>query len=102
MAVIVGTTFVRGDANDDGLVTVGDVIYIIEAVFQNGPAIPCLAAADVSGDTPGQISTVDLLVILEFLFLDGAEPPAPFPDCGSGESTRNARARRAAHRAGGR
>lgn len=77
--------FIRGDADDDGAVTILDAFYIVEAVFKQGPAIECAAAADLTGATPGEIGVVDVLALLQYLYLEAAAPPAPFPACGSAE-----------------
>ena len=79
-------TFRRGDANYDGGVGLPDALAILNYGFGMSVTPPCLAALDVSGD--GEITALtDALDLLNFLFLDGAPPPAPHPDCGVDPST---------------
>ncbi|MCA8961009.1 MAG: dockerin type I repeat-containing protein [Planctomycetes bacterium] len=77
-------TFVRGDANGDGGINVGDPVAILAQLFEpSPPTLPCDDAADTNGD--GAMDIADAVYALSYLFLTGSpEPPAPFPDCGVG------------------
>jgi hypothetical protein len=55
-----------GDANDDGNVSVLDVVYLLDYLFRNEPAPPYPIDADVDG-TAG-INLGDILQLMEFLF----------------------------------
>lgn len=72
---------VRGDANLDGVVDIGDVSGIIAYMFQGAPST-CRSALDA--DDSEVISLADAFRVLCHLFVcDGAPPiPAPFPGCG--------------------
>ncbi|MFN0151607.1 MAG: hypothetical protein ACKVU1_12965, partial [bacterium] len=72
--------FVRGDANGDLLVHISDGIYILNYMFQSGPA-NCVLAMDANDDGGVQIS--DPVYIFNYLFTSGPPPlsPAP-PNCG--------------------
>ncbi len=72
--------FVRGDANGDSLVDIGDPITILGVLFNSDPASECLAQLDSNDDN--QIDIGDAIYVLNFLFQDTAQPPAPFPDPG--------------------
>ena len=73
--------FIRGDADGDGsVIVIGDAITVLGGLF-SGETIPCLAGADINGD--GAVDVADPITLLNFGFLGGAPPPAPFPDCGS-------------------
>ncbi|HIC21793.1 MAG TPA: hypothetical protein EYO84_00085 [Planctomycetes bacterium] len=72
--------FVRGDANGDSLVDIGDPITILGVLFNSEPASECLAQLDSNDDN--QIDIGDAIYVLNFLFQDTAQPPAPFPDPG--------------------
>lgn len=72
--------FLRGDANNDGLVDVGDPIYLLNYLFLNGPEPPCPDAAD--GDNDGLINITDAVYLVFYVFGIGVAPPFPFPDCG--------------------
>ncbi len=72
--------YVRGDANDDAVVDLGDPIAILAYLFSGGDAPFCLTAADANGD--GAVDLGDPIRLLTFLFESGAPPEAPYPDCG--------------------
>ena len=74
-------SFVRSDANSDGLVNVTDVTSILGFLFQGKRRlIPCVAALDVNDNNRVELS--DAIYLLGHLFSGGAPPPAPFPLCG--------------------
>lgn len=77
-----GTTFVRGDANSDGLVDISDAVFILASLFVPGSAEPtCVDAADSNDDGTRDIS--DAVFSLAALFVSGAPAlPPPFPSCG--------------------
>jgi hypothetical protein len=63
----------RGDANGDGVRSVADVFYDINALFAGGvaPASPC--RSDVNGD--GHFDVSDVFYLINFAFAGGAPPP---------------------------
>ena len=73
--------FVRGDATEDGSITVADAIAIFEYLFLDFEP-NCIAAIDT--DENQQITITDAFLLLNFLFLGGAPPTSPFPACGPG------------------
>ena len=74
-------TFVRGDADGDGAITVIDAIFTLNALFAGGPQPACAKAADTDDD--GILILIDPIFTLNYLFIRGsAEPPAPGPACG--------------------
>lgn len=83
--VDISRPFVRGDANIDGAVDLGDSIRILDYLFPTGPSIdvasllPCLDAGDLNDDETVDIA--DTIYLLAFLFSGGAPPPAPFDAC---------------------
>jgi len=74
-----GPSYIRGDANADGLLDISDPVSILSALFGGG-AYPCEAGAEVNGDT--QVDIADPVYLLAHLFAGGAGPPPPFPGCG--------------------
>lgn len=79
--VTVHRTFIRGDANSDGLFGLGDGIFILSFLFAAGAAPSCMDAADVNDD--GQpVNISDALYVFSNLFQGGAAPPPPFGGCG--------------------
>ena len=66
-----------GDVNNDGVVNVGDAIYILNYLFKSGPApVPSLCVGDVNNDDA--VNVGDAIYILNWLFKSG---PAPDPNC---------------------
>ena len=77
--------FVRGDANDDGVVTVGDAHKIVSFLFLTVMDISCGDALDF--DNSGEIQITDAIELLRYLVLGDVPPPAPFPDPGPDDSS---------------
>jgi hypothetical protein len=76
------TLFVRGDANDDGLTDISDPLSIVFDLFLERPApAPCRDALDA--DDSGAVNLADAVALLDFLFLNGAVVPLPFPQPGA-------------------
>ena len=72
-------TFIRGDANADGVFNIGDAVFMLAFKFQGGPPPPCSDAADTNDD--GTCNLGDALTLLNALFA-GAPIPAPSFICG--------------------
>jgi hypothetical protein len=72
-----GQPVLCGDVNNDGVVNVGDAIYILNYLFKHGPApVPSLCVGDVNNDDA--VNVGDAIYILNWLFKSG---PAPDPNC---------------------
>lgn len=73
----------RGDVNLDGMINLGDVIYIYGYLFNGGPMpLPCSEVGDINGDST--LNLADGIRLGYFLF--GPEPPPvspgyPLGDC---------------------
>jgi hypothetical protein len=76
-----GTEFIRGDADLNGIVQLTDAVVILMALFLSGAPLECLDAAD-SNDV-ARVDISDPIFILHYLFMGGPEPPPPFPDPGA-------------------
>ena len=73
--------FRRGDANNDGLVTLVDALGTLFFLFEGGVQTACKDALDT--DDSGRADLTDPVRLLTYLFLAGAAPGAPGPrDCG--------------------
>lgn len=75
-----GPSFIRGDANGDGTLDISDPVRIGVFVARGVNELACLAAGDVDDD--GLIQLSDVVNLLTYLFSEGIEPSAPYPDCG--------------------
>ena len=73
-------SLLRGDANPDGKLDIGDALWILEELFRSWRPTPCEDAADANDD--GRIDISDPVHILGYLFLGSAPPPPPHPECG--------------------
>jgi hypothetical protein len=61
-----------GDANGDGLVNIGDAVFLINYVFKGGPAPDPLESGDANCDNSVDIG--DAVYIVSYVF-KGGEPP---------------------------
>lgn len=77
---LVATDFLRGDANDDGLVTLADAHFVTLYLFLGKPPSPCLKAMDSNSD--GRIGIADGIWTINQLLRNGPAFPAPYPTPG--------------------
>ncbi len=63
---------VPGDASGDSLVDVGDVIFLINYLFKEGPESCVSEAADANGD--GIVDVGDVVFLINYLFKGGPSP----------------------------
>jgi hypothetical protein len=67
---------VAGDGNGDGVVTIADVVFIIDQIFRGGPHGLCQDSEDANGDN--KINIIDVVYPLDYIFKGG-----PAPICGT-------------------
>jgi len=67
---------VPGDASNDSLVNLGDIVFLVNYLYKNGPDPCVMEAADPNADC--QVDLGDVVYLLNFLFREG---PAPQPGC---------------------
>jgi hypothetical protein len=65
-----------GDANGDGKVDPGDVVFLINYLFREGTPPQPLAAGDANGDC--EVNAADVVYLISYLFRGG---PRPRPGC---------------------
>jgi len=63
---------IRGDANHDGVVNIGDAVFDINYVFKGGDAPLTFENGDANGDF--QIDSGDAVYIVNYIFKDGPAP----------------------------
>ena len=83
-ACLDGEPFVRGDADSTGEIDITDAIFTLRHFFLDGEAPRCMDAADANDS--GVVDLSDAVYSLGFQFLGGAQPPSPFPGCGTDET----------------
>ncbi len=64
--------FLRGDANGDDRVNVGDATFLISYLFRDGQPPSCPPAADVNGDC--RLDIGDAIYLINYIFRSGPEP----------------------------
>ncbi len=68
-------SFVAGDADGSGIVTISDAVFLINYIFGGGPAPSPLAAGDA--DCSGIVSISDAVYIINYIFGGGPAPCTP-------------------------
>ena len=66
------TDFLCGDVNADAVVDVGDVVYLINYLFKNGPAPNPIQSGDVNSDAVVDVG--DVVYLINYLFKGGPSP----------------------------
>ncbi len=64
--------FIRGDANGDGVIDLGDAIYLLNYLFKGDSAPDPLEAGDANCD--GAVELGDAIYLLNYLFKNGPPP----------------------------
>ena len=75
---LLDAAFIRGDANQDGIVDVADTIFMLSELFARGSPSACPDASDANDD--GAIDIADPIVVLDFLFNGMDAIPSPTGD----------------------
>jgi len=64
-----------GDVNDDQVINIFDVTYLISYLYLSGPPPNMLDMADVNND--GTLNIFDITYLIQFLYLNGPDPNCP-------------------------
>ena len=72
----VSLPFMCGDVNDDEIVNLFDITYLIAFLYQSGPPPEVMAGADVNGDT--LVNIFDVTFLIAYLYQSG--PPLDCPN----------------------
>jgi uncharacterized repeat protein (TIGR01451 family) len=65
-------SFLRGDSNKDGKITVADIVYLINYLFKGGPTPVPIQSGDVNCD--GKTTVSDVVYLINYLFKGGPPP----------------------------
>ncbi len=61
-----------GDSNGDDAINIGDVVWIVNYIFKEGPVSDPLCVSDANGDGP--INIGDVVHLVNYIFKEGPEP----------------------------
>jgi hypothetical protein len=67
--------FPRGDANEDGVVDIGDIVLLINHIFYAGPSPRFTRLGDANGDE--MITIEDTVFLINYVFYQGTAPLYP-------------------------
>lgn len=71
--------FIRGDANGDRVLDLGDALFTLLHLFRGLGPVDCEKALDVNDDAV--LDLADVIGQLEYQFRGGLPPAPPFPNC---------------------
>jgi hypothetical protein len=77
LAITEEADFECGDANTDGSVNVGDIVFIVNHVFHEGPEPNPYDVGDVNCD--GNVNVGDAVYLVNYVFKEGS--PVPCAEC---------------------
>ena len=69
------TSYQCGDANGDGMIDIGDVVFLVNYLYKNGAPPNPFAAGDVNSD--GIVDLGDVVYLINYLFKGGPPPFSP-------------------------
>jgi hypothetical protein len=69
------SSWTRGDANGNGIVDVGDILYLVNYLYRGGPAPSPVDAGDANCD--GLVAAGDIIYLVNYLFRGGPPPGCP-------------------------
>jgi hypothetical protein len=64
-----------GDVNADGVISIEDIVYLINYLYINGPEPACMPityCGDITAD--GLVDVSDVIYLLNYLFVNGPPP----------------------------
>jgi hypothetical protein len=67
------TYYQTGDVNSDGMIDVGDIVYLVSYLYKSGPAPSPIEAGDCNCD--GIVNVGDVIYLVNYLYR-GGDPPS--------------------------
>ncbi len=84
-AQIIDIELLRADVNSDGTVDNSDPTALMNYLWHGSFSPTCLDACDVNDDA--SVDNSDVIFLLEYIFNGGSAPEAPYPYCGTDDSS---------------
>ena len=75
LLTITESASIRGDANGDGVINVGDIVYLVSYLYKAGPAPNPLWTGDANSD--GIVNVGDIVYLVSYLYKGGPPPGCP-------------------------
>lgn len=70
------SSMARGDANNDGEITLADAVHVSQYLFAKGPApLPTTESGDANCDS--RVNPLDVVAIVNFVMRGGQRPGCP-------------------------
>ena len=69
---VIPGSYICGDANEDTLVNLTDIVFMINYLFRGGPEPVPLASGDVNLDQ--EVNVSDVVYLINYVFKSGPEP----------------------------
>jgi hypothetical protein len=70
--MVLGPEYICGDANGDGEISPGDVVYLLNYLYRAGAPPDPMWVGDANSD--GAVGPGDVVYLLNYLFKDGPPP----------------------------
>jgi hypothetical protein len=70
-----GTSYLRGDANGDGIINVGDIVYLVSYLYKSGPVPAPIWVGDCNCDEI--VNVGDVVYLVSYLYKGGPPPGCP-------------------------
>jgi len=67
--------YLRGDANQDGIINVGDIVYLVSYLYKNGPTPSPVWVGDCNCDEI--VNVGDIVYLVSYLYKGGPAPGCP-------------------------
>ena len=73
--MVTGIQYQVGDFSGNGVVDIGDVVYLVGYLYRNGPTPNPMESGDVNCD--GTVDIGDVVYLVNYLFRNGPPPCEP-------------------------
>jgi uncharacterized protein YuzB (UPF0349 family) len=70
--ILLNADYICGDANNDLVVNIGDIVFLSYYIFRTGPSPDSAEKADVNCD--GEVNVGDIVYLVNYVFVSGSPP----------------------------